>query len=68
MPSAVVGSVLLEVEEGRRAKDIASDPAVGSAEWSEVEGVERSVVGGDCAKDAIGMAPRKRARLDNRRV
>lgn len=66
-------SVLSEVEEVRRAKDVASVPAVDSAEWSEGEGVERSVeaVGGEmefCAKDAIGVRPRKRARLDNRRV
>jgi hypothetical protein len=42
---AVVDSVLLEVEEARRAKDAASDPAVGSVEWNEDERVERCVVG-----------------------
>ena len=55
-PLTVVGSMLLEVTEGRRANDVASVPAVGSAEWSEIEGVERSVVGGEtvfCAKDDI---------------
>jgi len=64
-----VDSVLSEVEEGRRAKDVAPVPAVDSAEWSESKGVE--AVGGEmeyCAKDDIGMRPRKRARLDNRRV
>lgn len=69
--STVVGSMLLEVEEGRRAKDVASDPAVNSAECCEIEGVGTSVLGGElgfCAKDAMGMTPRKRARLDNRRV
>jgi len=69
----VVGSVLLEVEEARRAKDVASVPAVDNAELSKGEGLEISVevVGGEmefCAKDGIGMRPRKRARLDNKRV
>jgi hypothetical protein len=64
-PSAVMGNVLLEAKEGRRANDVASDPAVGS----EIEGVERGVVGGEtifCAKEVIGMTLRKKARLDNR--
>jgi len=64
-----VGCVSLEVEEARRTKDVASVPTVDGVEWSEGEVVK--VVGGEmgfCAKDDIGMRPRKRARLDNRRA
>ena len=63
---------MLEVEEARRAKDVASVPTV-DGEWSEGEVVERNVevvrgVMEFCAKDDIGMRLRKRARLDNRRA
>ena len=64
---------MLEVVEARRAKDVASVPTVDNVECGEGEVVERNVeaVGEEtefCAKDDIGMRPRKRARLDNRRA